>query len=102
MFENLADYNFSFYYCDMRKRNHYRISKENFKQNKKMFNEILGERRYDILKLHTEKDMSYKEIAEIYDVSPTHINQIVAQSYYLIEKAGFTIEEPELDSSIDK
>lgn len=67
-----------------------------------MFKEILGECRFDILKLHTEKDMSYKEIADIYDVSPSRINQIVAQSYYLIEKAGFTIEESNLDSSIDK
>lgn len=93
MFNNLADYNFSFYYCDMRKRNHYRIPKDKFIENKEAFKGLLGDRRFDILKLYTEKNMSYKEIAVIYEVSTTRINQIIAQCYYLIEKTGFKINK---------
>lgn len=93
MFENLADYNFTFYYCDMRKRNHYRIPKAKFIENKEAFKELLGDRRFDILKLHTEDELSYKAIADIYEISITRISQIIEHSYYLIRKEGYEVEE---------
>lgn len=88
----LADLKLVFYSCDMRKRNQYYISQENFRVNKAVYKTILGERRFEILKMRVEKDMSYKDIADIYDISATRVNQIIAHACYLIQKAGYKID----------
>ncbi len=93
MSEFLANLYLTFYSCNMRNRNSYHIPREFLKAHKKAIKALVGDRRFDILRMRCEKEMNYKEIAEIYDISSSRINQIIAQCCYLIEKAGYQITQ---------
>lgn len=79
------------YQCDLSQRNSYHISEEFFKKHESRIKELVGDRRFDILSLRCKGQLSYKEIADIYGISSSRINQIIAKSYYLIVKAGYKL-----------
>lgn len=67
----------------------YDIPADIFERNKAVFEELLGNRYYEIVRLRTEADLSMKEIGELYGVTPERIRQIIGRSYERIKEARY-------------
>ncbi len=73
----------------MKKPSMYDIPADIFERNKAVFEELLGNRYYEIVRLRTEADLSMKEIGELYGVTPERIRQIIGRSYERIKEARY-------------
>ncbi|WP_366512864.1 sigma factor-like helix-turn-helix DNA-binding protein [Kordia sp.] len=93
MFDLQTTLRLTVYQCNLSPRNSYHISEEFFKMHKVEIKELVGDRRFDILSLRWEDQLTYKEIAEIYGISSARINQIVAKCCYLLKKINYQIKK---------
>ena len=75
----------------MYKKGIYDISQEVFERNKEAYKQILSSRYFEILTKRASKKMTYRAIAEHYDVTSGRIRQICASARDKIKKAKYPI-----------